>query len=114
MEGRERSTRASSRRRLLANDHPAIERALLARRREQTRKVLGARLPVIAPGRAIGVLGGGQLGRMFAHAAQNLGYRVHIYEPSCPCPAGQVADCVTCAPYDDLAALEAFARRSTS
>ena len=65
---------------------------------------------MIAPGRAIGVLGGGQLGRMFAHAAQDLGYRVHVFEPSCPCPAGQVADRATCASYDDLAALEAFAR----
>ena len=65
---------------------------------------------MIAPGRAIGVLGGGQLGRMFAHAAQDLGYRVHVFEPQCPCPAGAVADRETCAPFDDLAALEAFAR----
>jgi 5-(carboxyamino)imidazole ribonucleotide synthase len=65
---------------------------------------------VIGPGRTIGVLGGGQLGRMFAHAAQELGYRVHIYEPSGPSPAGAAADRETCAPYDDLAALEAFAR----
>jgi 5-(carboxyamino)imidazole ribonucleotide synthase len=64
---------------------------------------------VIAPGRAIGVLGGGQLGRMFAHAAQSLGYRVHVYEPSGPSPAGAAADRETCAPYDDRAALEAFA-----
>jgi 5-(carboxyamino)imidazole ribonucleotide synthase len=65
---------------------------------------------VIGPGKAIGVLGGGQLGRMFAHAAQELGYRVHVYEPSGPSPAGAAADRQTCAPYDDLAALEAFAR----
>jgi 5-(carboxyamino)imidazole ribonucleotide synthase len=65
---------------------------------------------VIGPGKAIGVLGGGQLGRMFAQAAQSLGYRVHVYEPSVPCPAGAVADRETGAPYDDLAALEAFAR----
>jgi 5-(carboxyamino)imidazole ribonucleotide synthase len=65
---------------------------------------------VIAPGSAIGVLGGGQLGRMFAHAAQSLGYRVHVYEPAGPSPAGAVADRETCAPYEDLAALEAFAR----
>ncbi len=64
---------------------------------------------MIAPGRAIGVLGGGQLGRMFAHAAQSLGYRVHVYEPSGPSPAGAAADRETCAPYDDRAALEAFA-----
>ena len=65
---------------------------------------------MIGPGRAIGVLGGGQLGRMFAQAAQSLGYRVHIYEPSGPSPAGAVADSETCAPYEDLGALEAFAR----
>jgi len=65
---------------------------------------------VIAPGRTIGVLGGGQLGRMFAHAAQEMGYRVHVYEPSGPSPAGAVAERETCAPYEDLAALEAFAR----
>ncbi len=65
---------------------------------------------MIGPGKAIGVLGGGQLGRMFAQAAQSLGYRVHVYEPLVPCPAGAVADRETGAPYDDLAALEAFAR----
>jgi 5-(carboxyamino)imidazole ribonucleotide synthase len=65
---------------------------------------------VIGPGKVIGVLGGGQLGRMFAQAAQAMGYRVHIYEPSGPSPAGAVADRETCAPYEDLAALAAFAR----
>jgi 5-(carboxyamino)imidazole ribonucleotide synthase len=65
---------------------------------------------VISPGKAIGVLGGGQLGRMFAQAAQALGYRVHVFEPSGNSPAGAVADQETCASYDDIAALEAFAR----
>ena len=65
---------------------------------------------MIGPGRAIGVLGGGQLGRMFAHAAQRLGYRVHVYEQSGPSPAGSVAYRETVAPFDDAAALEAFAR----
>jgi 5-(carboxyamino)imidazole ribonucleotide synthase len=65
---------------------------------------------VIGPGKVIGMLGGGQLGRMFAHAAQSMGYRVHIYEPYGPSPAGAVADRETCAAYDDLAALSAFAR----
>jgi len=65
---------------------------------------------VIVPGKAIGVLGGGQLGRMLAHAAQELGYRVHVYEPSGRSPAGSVADSETHAPFDDLPALEAFAR----
>ncbi len=65
---------------------------------------------MIVPGKAIGVLGGGQLGRMFAQAAQSMGYRVHIYEPSGDCPASAVADQLTSAPYDDPAALEAFAK----
>jgi 5-(carboxyamino)imidazole ribonucleotide synthase len=65
---------------------------------------------VISPGKAIGVLGGGQLGRMLAQAAQSMGYRVHVYEASGPSPAGAVADSETCAPFDDVAALEAFAR----
>jgi 5-(carboxyamino)imidazole ribonucleotide synthase len=47
---------------------------------------------------------------MFAHAAQSLGYRVHVYEPSGPSPAGAAADRETCAPYEDLASLESFAR----
>jgi 5-(carboxyamino)imidazole ribonucleotide synthase len=65
---------------------------------------------VIGPGKEIGILGGGQLGRMFAQAAQSLGYRVHVYEPSGPSPAGAVADRETIAAFDDLAALGAFAR----
>ena len=62
---------------------------------------------MISPGKSIGVLGGGQLGRMFAQAAQALGYRVHVFEPSGASPAGAVADRETCASYDDVAALEA-------
>lgn len=47
---------------------------------------------------------------MLAHAATRLGYRVHIYEPEATCPAGAVAHRETNAPYEDLAALTAFAR----
>lgn len=65
---------------------------------------------MISPGKVIGVLGGGQLGRMFAHAAQELGYKVHIFEPSGGSPAGAAADLETCAPYEDREAIEAFAR----
>lgn len=64
----------------------------------------------ILPGKTIGVLGGGQLGRMLAHAATRLGYRVHVYEPQAGCPAGAVAHKEVNAPYDDLAALADFAR----
>lgn len=65
---------------------------------------------MIGPGKEIGILGGGQLGRMFAQAAQSLGYRVHVYEPFGPSPAGAVADEETNAAYTDLAALGEFAR----
>ncbi|CAM3040895.1 5-(carboxyamino)imidazole ribonucleotide synthase [Paracoccus aminovorans] len=62
----------------------------------------------LAPGSVIGILGGGQLGRMLSVAASRLGYRTHIYEPGAA-PAGDVAHAVTNAPYEDAAALRAFA-----
>jgi 5-(carboxyamino)imidazole ribonucleotide synthase len=65
---------------------------------------------VIPPGKTIGVLGGGQLGRMLAHAAQALGYKVFVYDPSGHGPAAGAADRVVQAPYEDIAALTAFAR----
>ena len=60
-------------------------------------------------GATIGILGGGQLGRMLAMAAARLGFRTHIYEPLANPPAADVAHAVTTAPYDDEAALRAFA-----
>ena len=65
---------------------------------------------MILPGKTIGVLGGGQLGRMFAQAAQSLGYRVHVYEPQVGCPAGAVANREVNASYEDAGALLEFAR----
>ncbi|KGJ19626.1 5-(carboxyamino)imidazole ribonucleotide synthase [Paracoccus sanguinis] len=62
----------------------------------------------LAPGAVIGILGGGQLGRMLSVAASRLGYRCHIYEPGAA-PAGDVAFRLTTAPYEDEAALRAFA-----
>jgi 5-(carboxyamino)imidazole ribonucleotide synthase len=59
-------------------------------------------------GAVIGILGGGQLGRMLAVAASRLGYRCHVYEPGAA-PAGDVAFQLTTAPYDDETALRAFA-----
>jgi 5-(carboxyamino)imidazole ribonucleotide synthase len=64
----------------------------------------------ILPGKTIGILGGGQLGRMFAIAARRMGYRVHAFDPTHDCPTGQVADRETNAAYDDVAAAERFAR----
>ncbi len=64
----------------------------------------------LAPGAVIGILGGGQLGRMLSVAAARLGFRCHIYEPGAEPPAGQVAWRVTTASYEDSAALTAFAQ----
>jgi 5-(carboxyamino)imidazole ribonucleotide synthase len=66
--------------------------------------------PGILAGKTVGVLGGGQLGRMLAQAVTRLGGRIHVYEPQAKCPAGAVADKEVNAPYDDMAALSAFAR----
>ncbi len=65
---------------------------------------------ILKPGDTIGILGGGQLARMIALAAAPLGLKAHIFAPEDGSPAFQVADAVTQAPYDDFAALEAFAR----
>lgn len=60
-------------------------------------------------GATIGILGGGQLGRMLSVAASRLGFKCHIFEPGANPPAGHVADAVTTASYEDEAALRAFA-----
>ena len=60
-------------------------------------------------GSTIGILGGGQLGRMLSVAAARLGLRTHIFEPSANPPAADVAHRTTTAAYDDAAALRAFA-----
>lgn len=64
---------------------------------------------VIPPGNAVGVLGSGQLGRMFAIAARRMGYRVHTFSPDTDTPTGQVADLEIVAPYEDLDAVRRFA-----
>ena len=63
----------------------------------------------LAPGATIGILGGGQLGRMLSVAAARLGYRTHIFDPAPNPPAADVAHACTTAGYDDVAALAAFA-----
>lgn len=64
----------------------------------------------ISPGATIGILGGGQLGRMLAVAASRLGLRVHIFEPAPDCPAAMVSAVCTTAEYDDEGAVSAFGR----
>ncbi len=70
--------------------------------------VLGPALSV-QPGAAIGILGGGQLGRMLAMAAASLGLKTHIFCPDADCPAFDVAAARTVAAYEDKAALKRFA-----
>ena len=64
----------------------------------------------ILPGATLGVMGSGQLGRMFAIAARRMGYRVHTFSPDSDTPTGQVADFETTASYDDEAAVRDFAK----
>lgn len=64
----------------------------------------------ILPGGTVGVLGSGQLGRMFALAARRMGYRVHTFSPVHDSPTGQVVDRELVAGYDDLDAVAEFAR----
>lgn len=63
----------------------------------------------LAPGATIGILGGGQLGRMIAMAAAKLGLKAHIYSPDAESPAFDVAAAFTVAAYEDEPALQAFA-----
>lgn len=63
----------------------------------------------LPPGSTIGIMGGGQLGRMTALAAAPLGYRCHIFTPETDSPAEQVSTSVTVADYTDVKALESFA-----
>ncbi|CUH89306.1 N5-carboxyaminoimidazole ribonucleotide synthase [Phaeobacter sp. CECT 5382] len=64
----------------------------------------------LQPGATIGILGGGQLGRMLSAAASRLGFKTHIFEPGANPPAGDVAHRITTAGYEDHAALVAFAQ----
>ena len=67
-------------------------------------------LPVLKPGSTLGILGGGQLGRMLAMAAARLGIRCHVYSPEPDSCAFDVASEKTCAPYDDDDSLTRFAK----
>ncbi len=67
-------------------------------------KALGFRAPAILPPATIGILGGGQLGRMIALAARELGYRIAVLDPDPHCPAAAVADRMEVGRYDDIEA----------
>ena len=66
-------------------------------------------MTIVPPGSTIGIVGGGQLGRMLAMAAAQLGYRVHIYAPDPACVAAEVAAGFTEGAFDDEGALTRFA-----
>ena len=67
-------------------------------------------MTVIRPGATIGLLGGGQLGRMTGYAARSLGYDVHVLDPDPACPARAIASRVITAPFTDAAAAADLAR----
>ena len=66
-------------------------------------------MTALPPGSVIGILGGGQLGRMFCVAAREMGYKVHVYTDEEKSPAGHVSDKLVCASYLDEQALAHFA-----
>ncbi|KMO45799.1 5-(carboxyamino)imidazole ribonucleotide synthase [Lacticaseibacillus rhamnosus] len=69
-------------------------------------------IDVVTSPATIGIIGGGQLGRMLTQSAKTMGYRVGILEPTPNSPAGQVADFQITAPYNDQAALTKLAKES--
>lgn len=73
-----------------------------------------ANLPVILPGATLGVMGGGQLGRMFVHAAQSMGYRTAVLDADATSPAGLVSHEHIRTPYLDEAGLAELARVSAA
>ena len=70
---------------------------------------MSAKQTTLKPGDTVGILGGGQLGRMLALAAARLGLRCHVFSPDPDSPAFDVVQRATCAEYADVAALETFA-----
>ena len=74
----------------------------------------GPAMPSASPATWLGVMGGGQLGRMFAHAAQAMGYKVAVLEPAPDCPAGHAADHLLSAGYEDPAALAELAAQCSA
>ena len=74
----------------------------------------GPAKPSASPATWLGVMGGGQLGRMFAHAAQAMGYKVAVLEPAPDCPAGHAADHLLSAGYEDPAALAELASQCSA
>jgi 5-(carboxyamino)imidazole ribonucleotide synthase len=75
-------------------------------------RTLGVERPPIEPPATIGLLGGGQLGRMLGFAARAMGYRIAVLDPDPDCPAAAIADSVVVAGYDDVGGALRLAERS--
>ncbi len=88
---------------------PFVEDALFS---HGIRRVPADRPVALAPGATIGILGGGQLGRMLGLAARTLGYRIAVLDPDAECPAAAVADEVVVGGYDDIDAALRLAERA--
>lgn len=88
----------------------SVDGAVLNRAAKVTRSEADSSQAIL-PGATLGVLGSGQLGRMFAIAARRMGYRVHTFSPDNDSPTGQVADAEVTARYDDLEAVANFAKQ---
>src|SRR5690625_7666020 len=69
-------------------------------------------MKTILPPQTIGIIGGGQLGRMMAIAAKYMGYQVIVLDPTPNCPTAQVADEQIVAAYDDMEAIEELTEKS--
>ncbi len=82
------------------------------RRRIRCLRQVNSLNKVILPGQTIGIIGGGQLGRMMALAAKASGFKIAVLDPTPNCPCGQVADIEITATYDDLNALQQLAKVS--
>ncbi|WP_307413131.1 5-(carboxyamino)imidazole ribonucleotide synthase [Neobacillus ginsengisoli] len=67
---------------------------------------------VILPGQTVGIIGGGQLGRMMALSAREMGYRIAVLDPTADSPCGQIADAKIIASYDDMDAIKELAENS--
>ena len=98
---------------ILAGHDPELGNRLRAWRQARSREVLEAELPpltAIVQGSTIGILGGGQLGRMTAMAARSMGYRVQVMDPDPSCPARFVVDACFVGSWDDARAAADLAR----
>ena len=71
------------------------------------------RVERLMPGATIGIIGGGQLGRMMALSARYMGFRIGVLDPTPDCPTAQVADFQIAAEYDDINAIRELAERSS-